>query len=301
MYVGRFAPSPTGSLHFGSLVAAVASFLDARSHNGTWLIRIDDLDPPREVPGAADAILHTLENFHLFWDDEVLYQSARTDAYEAALAQLDERGYLFPCACSRREIADSALIGVEGPIYPGTCRNGLPAGRSPRAVRVRVDDRRIDFHDRLQGAFSFDIQQVFGDFVVKRVGGMTAYQLAVVVDDAAQQVTHVVRGSDLLVSTPRQIYLQQLLDLPTPEYLHCPVAISADGEKLSKQTQAPAIDLRGDIRLACAVLEFLGQSVPPAVQDMTLTELWEHAADHWEPDRVAGLTQRPIPVDLASR
>ncbi|MFO7190526.1 MAG: tRNA glutamyl-Q(34) synthetase GluQRS, partial [Pseudomonadota bacterium] len=197
-YRGRFAPSPTGPLHFGSLVAAVASFVDARAQGGSWLVRMEDLDPPRVVPGAADDILRTLEAFGLHWDETVVYQSARHAAYEAALQRLEARGAIFPCACTRKEIADSAL-GPDGtPIYPGTCRNGLPPGKTGRAIRVRVDDAVIRFVDRLQGEVVQELARSVGDFVVRRADGVYAYQLAVVVDDAWQGVTDVVRGADLL-------------------------------------------------------------------------------------------------------
>lgn len=282
-YRGRFAPSPTGPLHFGSLVAAVGSFLDARSRGGEWLVRIEDLDPPREMPGAAAEILETLEAFELFWDGPVLYQSRRNAIYEEALAQLRARQYLFPCTCSRREIADSGLQGTDGPIYPGTCRTGIrPGGRTP-ALRVKVLDRTLHFSDRLQGDIHENLAREVGDFVVKRADGLYAYQLAVVVDDAWQGITDVVRGSDLLFSTARQIYLQELLGYPTPGYMHLPVAVNACGEKLSKQTLAEALDIGAKSQLACAALRFLGQPVPDTAADMTLSELWRSAATGWDP------------------
>lgn len=285
-YRGRFAPSPTGPLHFGSLIAAVASFLDARSRGGQWLVRMEDLDKPREQPGAADAILRTLEHFALYWDGSVLHQSSRLDAYREALARLRADGHGFACACSRREIADSALPGSEGPIYPGTCRNGLAPGQQPRAIRVRVDHRPIAFDDRLQGHRVHDLAAEVGDYVVWRADGIVAYQLAVVIDDAAQQITDVVRGSDLLASTARQIHLQRLLALPTPRYLHLPVAVNAAGEKLSKQTFAPAIDRQPPQHAACAALRFLGQPLPEHADHLPLAELWEYAAARWDPQRI---------------
>lgn len=296
-YTGRFAPSPTGPLHFGSLVAAVASFLDARHAGGTWRVRIEDLDPPRAVPGAADAILRTLDAYALQWDGDVVYQSRRTALYEAALEQLRQTGWLFACACSRREIADSALAGPDGPIYPGTCRTGLPSGREPRALRVRVDTQTIQFHDRAQGLQTQALATDVGDFVVKRADGITAYQLAVVVDDATQGITDVVRGSDLLLSTARQIHLQHCLGLVTPRYLHCPVAINTAGEKLSKQTLAPAVNPRGDVQLACRLLEFLAQPLPAYAHEMTLPELWRAAAQHWDPAPFTGRLSAPAPCD----
>ncbi|TVQ74312.1 MAG: tRNA glutamyl-Q(34) synthetase GluQRS, partial [Chromatiaceae bacterium] len=201
-YTGRFAPSPTGPLHFGSLVAAVISWLDARTHGGTWRVRMEDLDPPREEPGAADRILRTLDAHGLHWDGPVLYQSTRLTAYADAMQQLREQGRAYDCGCTRREIAALALQGLEGPVYPGTCREGLPAGKSPRALRVRTHDDPICFSDRAQGEVCQQLASQIGDFVIRRADGLTAYQLAVVVDDAFQGVTHVVRGIDLLASTP---------------------------------------------------------------------------------------------------
>jgi glutamyl-Q tRNA(Asp) synthetase len=215
-YRGRFAPSPTGPLHFGSLVAAVGSFLQARAQRGEWLVRVEDLDPPREVKGAADDILRTLERLGLQWDGVAMYQSARTAAYDHAINELRRANALYACACSRREIADSSLPGIEGPVYPGTCRRGLPGARDGRALRVRTDGARVAFEDRWQGRLENSLEPEFGDFVVRRADGLTAYQLAVVVDDAAQGITEVVRGADLLYSTPRQLHLQTLLALPAP-------------------------------------------------------------------------------------
>ncbi len=258
MYVGRFAPSPTGPLHFGSLVAAVASWLDARASAGRWLVRIEDLDRPREQPGASAAILRTLEALGLCWDGAPVFQSRRTASYAAALERLRMQSYW--CGCSRREIADSSLgLASDGAqIYPGTCRDGLAAGKSARSLRLRVRPGKIVFEDRLQGPQAQSIEAEVGDFVLKRADGLVSYQLAVVVDDAEQGVTDVVRGADLLDSTARQLYLQGLLGYAMPRYLHVPVAVSAGGEKLSKQTGAGPI---GEPRRAIAdALRFLGQA-----------------------------------------
>ena len=265
---GRFAPSLSGPLHFGSLVAALASWLDARTAGGRWLVRIEDLDQPRVQRGAADEILRTLERLGLHWDGEVVFQSRRTTRYEKALARLK---VTYLCACSRREIADSAVsLAADGAqVYPGTCRAGLPTGKSARALRIRVAGT-VTLRDRVQGELTQDLEREVGDFVLRRADGQFAYQLAVVVDDAEQEVTDVVRGADLLDSTPRQIYLQRLLGLPTPRYLHVPIAVDAKGEKLSKQTGAREID-REDLRRA---LLFLGQ---PASE--TLAE----AVRAWDP------------------
>ena len=256
MYVGRFAPSPTGALHFGSLVAALASWLDARAAAGRWLVRIEDLDTPRVQAGAAEHILRTLGELGLTWDGPVEYQSRRLALYRDALARLEPRAYW--CGCTRREIADSSLgLAADGAqIYPGTCRAGLAPGKTPRALRLRVGGT-IGFNDRVQGAQRQDLEREVGDFVLCRADGMFAYQLAVVVDDAEQGITDVVRGADLLDSTARQIQLQRLLGHATPSYLHIPAAVNRAGEKLSKQTGARAVAAGSDaLRRALA---FLGQ------------------------------------------
>jgi len=283
-YRGRFAPSPTGPLHFGSLATAVGSYLAAKHHNGVWLVRIEDLDQPRCVPGAADEILRTLAAFGLYWDEEIIFQSGRIAAYEASLQQLQTA--VYPCCCTRREIADSALHGMDGQIYPGVCRNGVPAGRAGRAWRVRTDDRAIEFHDALQGHISQNLEREIGDFVVKRADGLFAYQLAVVVDDAFQGITQVVRGCDLLVSTPRQICLQRLLGLPTPDYLHLPVAINTAGEKLSKQTLAPAVTSDDAVMTLIQILQFLRQQPPAELRQGSIAEILGWAIKHWRPDRL---------------
>ncbi|HEX9398379.1 MAG TPA: tRNA glutamyl-Q(34) synthetase GluQRS [Burkholderiales bacterium] len=266
MPTGRFAPSPTGPLHLGSLAAALASWLDARAAGGRWLLRLEDLDPPRELPGAADDIRRTLERLGLYWDGEVIFQSRRSALYEKSLVNL--RNYVYGCGCSRREIADSSLgLASDGAqIYPGTCRKGLMPGRAPRALRLKVADEVIAFQDRVQGAMAQHLASEVGDFVLRRADGQFAYQLAVVVDDAALGVTDVVRGADLLDSTARQIYLQRLLGLATPRYLHIPAVVNAAGEKLSKQTGAVPINIKRDFSRA---LQFLGQA-PAASLDEAL-------------------------------
>lgn len=269
MYCGRFAPSPTGPLHFGSLVAAVASWLDARAHGGRWLVRIEDVDEPRCRPEWADDILRTLERFGLHWDGEVVRQSRRKEAYQAALERLRRQGLAYPCGCTRREAAGR---------YPGTCRHGLPPGREARAWRFQVPPGRIGFEDRWQGWFEQDVEAESGDFILLRADGFFAYQLAVVVDDAAQGVTHVVRGADLLDSTPRQILLQRALGYPQPAYLHHPVVTDSAGRKLSKQNRAPALNPARDGDNLCAALEFLGL-VPP--RGLSTPELLAWARQHW--------------------
>jgi glutamyl-Q tRNA(Asp) synthetase len=287
MYLGRFAPSPSGPLHFGSLVAAAASWLDARAARGRWLLRIEDLDAPRAQPGAADDILRTLERFGLTWDGPVLYQSLRGARYEAALQKLQASTYW--CGCTRREIADSALgLAADGAqIYPRTCRSGLPAGRAARALRLDVGQSTVSFLDRVQGPREQDLAREVGDFVLYRADGQVAYQLAVVVDDAEQGVTDVVRGADLIDSTARQIHLQRLLGYPQPRYLHVPVAVNASGEKLSKQTGAPALDPAHRDELLARVLAFLGQR--------TTADLDEAVAS-WDPGRIPRTRVKPVDV-----
>ena len=293
-YRGRFAPSPTGPLHFGSLAAAVGSYLEAKSRSGSWLLRMEDLDAPRCMPGAADDILHTLEACGLRWDETVLYQSARNAAYEETLQQLRRTGAAYPCACTRREIADSALHGIEGPVYPGTCRNGLPPGREARAWRVRTNDISISFDDALQGRISQHLENEVGDFVVKRADGLFAYQLAVVVDDAFQTVTDVVRGADLLASTPRQIHLQRLLGLAIPNYMHLPVAVNEAGEKLSKQTLAAPVDKHNPSDALWHVLQFLRQSPPRELQHERPETILEWAVRNWHREKLRGIAKLPV-------
>jgi glutamyl-Q tRNA(Asp) synthetase len=278
--VGRFAPSPTGPLHFGSLVAAVGSYLDARQRGGEWLLRMEDLDPPREVPGAAESILGTMEAFGLHWDGPVLYQSMRHEAYRGALEQLREAGSAFDCGCTRREVSEAGVPGADGPIYPGTCRNGLPPGRAPRAVRLLARPGIIEFTDRQRGSIRQDVSREVGDFVIRRADGLYAYQLAVVVDDAFQGITHVVRGVDLLDSTARQIMLQRLLGLPTPRYLHHPLVLTPEGAKLSKQTHAPAVDNEDPVPTLTRALGFLGQTVAQPADFKTPEEVLNHILDN---------------------
>ncbi len=278
---GRFAPSPTGPLHFGSLVAAVGSYLSARAQAGVWRVRMEDLDPPREARGAADDILRTLEVYGFEWDGEILYQSRRRDAYEAALDALRQQGALYACGCTRKEIADSSVHGIEGPVYPGTCRAGLAAGRSARALRVRTDKATIEFDDRVQGRQRSQLESEIGDFVVRRADGFHAYQLAVVVDDAEQGITEIVRGADLLTSTPRQIHLQRLLEVSTPSYLHLPAVLNAQGEKLSKQTRAEPLARTNPVPVLWQALAFLGQCPPPEWQAATRADFWAAAIVRW--------------------
>jgi glutamyl-Q tRNA(Asp) synthetase len=291
-YIGRFAPSPTGPLHFGSLVTATASFLDARSHGGKWLVRMEDLDKPREVAGAAKDILDTLESFGFYWDDEVLFQSQRTTFYQNTLQQLQSLKLAYPCGCSRKEINTSAVSGIDGPVYPGFCRRGLAAGKHARTWRLRVNDQPISFQDLIQGEQLQVLSQQVGDFVIRRADGLFAYQLAVVVDDALQEVTHIVRGADLLDSTPRQIFLQQQLSLVTPTYAHMPIATNLQGEKLSKQTRAQPVKLRDSSVVLCRVLRFLGMQPPIDLAEAALDDLWSWAIQRWQIQHVPKLRRQ---------
>jgi glutamyl-Q tRNA(Asp) synthetase len=295
-YRGRFAPSPTGPLHFGSLVAAVGSLLEARTRGGEWLVRIEDLDPPRVAAGAADDILRTLAAFGLEGDGPVAYQSARNDAYHCALHRLREASRVYPCACSRREIADSAVAGAEGPVYPGTCRSGIAAGKAARALRLDTRGAAVAFEDAIQGRIASELEQESGDFVLYRADGSYAYQLAVAVDDAEQGITDVVRGADLLASTPRQIYIQQLLGLPCPRYVHLPIVVNPQGEKLSKQTLAVPVDRARPLPALVAALSFLGQQPPPGLAQETVGELWSWALSNWDLARVPRIRSAPAPA-----
>ena len=280
-YIGRFAPSPTGPLHQGSLVAAMASYLDARAHTGQWLVRIEDIDEARTIPGAADSILQCLSVLGMQWAGEIVWQSRRRDLYQTAFERLD--GHVYACGCTRKEIADSRIgIASDGAaVYPGTCRNGLAPGKTARAFRLRVPDDAsgcITFEDRWLGKVTQHLATEVGDFVLKRADGFWAYQLGVVVDDADQGVTHVVRGADLLDSTPRQIYLQRLLGVPTPRYLHVPVLTNAAGEKLSKQTGAQPLDLAQPLNALLAAARFLQL---PVTKAQSIDAFWQHATEAW--------------------
>jgi glutamyl-Q tRNA(Asp) synthetase len=296
-YVGRFAPSPTGPLHPGSLVAAVASWLDARAAEGRWLVRMEDLDRPRCVAGTADTILRQLEAYGLYWDGTVIEQSTRDDAYAAALDSLKDLGRAYPCACTRAQLAQAPRNAEGETIYPGTCRNGLPAGAVARAWRVQVPQGVVGFHDRIHGDLLQDLAREVGDFVVKRADQLFAYQLAVVVDDAWQGISHVVRGADLLWNTPRQIYLQTLLGLPTPAYAHVPLIINAAGQKLSKQTLAPALPLSGRSAMLAQALTALGHPPPTDLNGAEPAELLAWACAHWRIENVPRQSSiaKPVP------
>lgn len=285
-YVGRFAPSPTGLLHIGSLLTAAASYADARAHGGRWLVRMEDLDPPREMPGAAAHILHTLEAFGFEWDGEVVWQSRRHSLYRDALGRLKEKGLLYPCYCSRKDWQAAAAQGADGFVYNGRCRRpeDRPHTDKPPAWRIRVNDETIGFDDGIVGHYAQNLARDIGDFVLLRADGFWAYQLAVVADDADQGITHIVRGQDLLVSTPRQIYLQRCLGFATPHYAHLPLLVNKHGQKWSKQTLAPALDENHKEQLLRQVLQYL--NLPPAPEVSRPQALLSWAIEHWQPHKI---------------
>jgi glutamyl-Q tRNA(Asp) synthetase len=274
-YRGRFAPSPTGLLHTGSLIAALASYLDAKSNGGQWLLRMEDLDPPREIPGAADAILESLHAHGLQWDEEPMWQSHRHPVYQSIIDDLLKRGYAYYCTCSRSELRAS------GGIYPGHCRGTHRQPNKESAIRLYVADHSIQMEDGIQGIYSQNPATAFGDFVLRRKDLLYAYQLAVVVDDAEQNITHIVRGSDLLESTPKQIYLQRLLGYKTPHYVHIPIIVNSLGQKLSKQTFAKSLDPKKTTSNLLAALTFLQQPLPPLEIRASVNDILEWATDHW--------------------
>jgi len=284
-YIGRFAPSPTGPLHFGSLVCALASFLDARKHNGAWLLRIEDLDPPRESASAPAIIIDQLRAHGLHWDGSILYQSTRLEAYATSLSELRHQNLIYPCDCVRKNLP---------PVYPGTCRGrNLQDVTKPHAIRLLIDasddTETICIEDAVLGTRRWQLKTEMGDFIIKRKDGLFAYQLAVVLDDGFQHITHIVRGADLLDSTPRQIYLAGKLGLSTPNYMHIPIALGTSGDKLSKQTNAESIKNENAIANLCQALAFLGQQLPDETIDCKV--LLELAIRHWDvstiPNKIA--------------
>lgn len=292
-YRGRFAPSPTGPLHKGSLVAAIASYLEAKKNQGQWLIRMEDVDESRNIKGAADEILRSLEAYGFEWDEEVIYQTRRKQAYAEALQQLKELELVYPCTCSRKDLkilADHGQLqhSMMGYIYPGTCINKTFETLSSESysTRIKTTASTVTFQDSLQGNYTQQLNIDSGDFIIQRRDGLFAYQLAVVVDDAFQNITHVVRGIDLINSTPRQIYLQQCLNLPPLKYTHLPVIVNSLGEKLSKQTGAEGIGPTANIPLILECLEFLGQNPPNELKTENLTTVWEWARTHWDINRL---------------
>jgi glutamyl-Q tRNA(Asp) synthetase len=293
--VGRFAPSPTGPLHFGSLLAAAASYLQARASDGRWLVRIENIDPPREEPGANTAILAALERYGFEWEGAVIYQNCSAVAHEAALRRLVDANQAYRCSCSRRDLA-TAPRGPLGTIYPGTCRKGCAGTET--AFRVRTTNAPIVFTDGLQGHQEQRLESATGDFVIWRRDGLVAYHLAVVVDDFEQGVTEIVRGVDLLDSTPRQLWLQDLLGYARPNYLHIPVATHPDGQKLSKLTGAAAVPLDDPRHTLVLALEALGQRPPNDLRGAALADIWSWACRHWQIDALAGMAR--VDVDRSA-
>lgn len=285
-YVGRFAPSPSGPLHFGSLLAAVASYLQARTNDGQWRVRIEDIDPPREQAGSDKLILDALQTYGFQWDGPVTYQSDSIEAHLSYVSDLLARGLAYPCKCSRRTLSD-ADKGPLGRIYPGTCRNGCD--NDDVAFRVITDDQAIQFEDRLQGGVAQRLESESGDFIIKRRDGLIAYHLAVVVDDHLQSISEVVRGIDLIDSTPRQIHLQRQLGFRTPAYLHIPVAINATGQKLSKLTGANALPLSNPRPVLVAALSALQQGTPAELEQASIDQIWDWATLNWKLAPLTGL------------
>ncbi|MFV2059645.1 MAG: tRNA glutamyl-Q(34) synthetase GluQRS [Gammaproteobacteria bacterium] len=286
-YIGRFAPSPTGPLHFGSLVTAIASYFQAKSQNGKWLVRMEDIDKDREQHGAASLILKTLEAHHLFWDDTVIYQSTRQHYYEHAITKLDNLKKLYRCQCSRKTIRESIVkYGYTENVYPGTCRKLALSAQQPHSLRILVGKQTIKFNDTIQGMVTEEIQRQ-GDFVIRKVDGSVTYQLAVAIDDALQNITEVVRGVDLLDSCARQILIMKLLNYPVPQYSHIPVLCHPDGSKLSKQTGAMAIENSGAASHLWQALTYLNQNPPSALQNATIEELHSWAIQNWSINKIS--------------
>ena len=297
IYRGRFAPSPTGPLHIGSLIAATGSYLQARRQNGLWFVRIEDIDPPREAKGASENIIRTLDEFGFEWDGEILFQSSRIGIYEEVIQMLIKNERAYFCNCSRKLINETATIGVNGPIYPLTCFH--KTRHTKGALRFHTRDTVIHFNDMVQGKISQNSAKESGDFVIKRSDGLFNYQLAVVIDDDCQGISEIVRGSDLLYLTPGQIDLQDALHYPTPTYLHMPVVTNEHGQKLSKQTRAKAIDSKQGASLLWFCLDFLGQRPPPELKTESLTTFWQWAIVHWDPRRIPRCLSLPIKTDTA--
>ena len=280
-YIGRFAPSPTGPLHLGSLVAAMASYLDARAHQGKWLLRIEDLDPPREVPGSADSIISSLDRLGFEWDESISYQSHRHALYDDAIEALFHDKLAYACKCSRREIAELQPVNATSLRYTGYCRQALLKPVKDRAIRAVTEDSMISFNDRITGNFTQNVEAEIGDFVIRRKDGYFAYQLAVVVDDAEQKISHVVRGVDLLDSTPRQIHLQKLLSFTTPWYAHTPLVMDENGYKFSKSSHHGR-PLQFDLPTLIEAWHFLHQTQVRREDFDTIPDFWQWAITQWD-------------------
>jgi glutamyl-Q tRNA(Asp) synthetase len=273
--VGRFAPTPSGDLHLGSLYTAAASYLDARAHGGRWLLRIEDLDRPRELAGAADRILRALEMFGFEWDGPVLHQRDRSEQYDAALRSLRERNLTFACCCSRLQLEDEQR-------YPGTCRSRTAVAGAPAATRLRIDPGYVSFEDRIQGVYRQEVSAAVGDIILKRRDQIFAYVLAVVVDDASQGVSHIVRGADLLDNTPRQIALQRLLGIAQPNYAHVPVLTEPDDSKLAKSRRSVQLSANSPLPQLLSIFSLLGLAPPDSLRSGAVAEVWRWAIDQWD-------------------
>ena len=291
-YIGRFAPSPTGPLHFGSLVAAVGSYLESKTRKGKWLLRIEDIDPPREVKGATKSIIKTLEQFGFEWDDNITYQSRRYEIYQDYIDKLIHRSLAYSCGCSRKEIAAIASRSSNGLIYPGTCRKGL-GNKQPRSVRLLTENIEIHFNDLVQGKITQDLEIESGDYVIKRADGLYAYNLAVVIDDHLSGITDIVRGYDLLPCTCQHIYLQRILHFDTPNYTHLPIAINESGQKLSKQNLAKEVNAAQKVKHLFNALTFLNQNPDPQLLESDLGSIWKWAIENWSIKPIKGIKEKP--------
>lgn len=284
-YCGRFAPSPTGPLHFGSLIAAVASYLDAKKNNGKWLLRIEDIDPPREVKGASSEILRVLEDFGFEWNNDKIYQSEKIEIFNDIVSDLLNKKKAYYCGCSRKEIRAISRETPAGFIYPGTCRDGLPEGKSKRSIRIKTDNSDIIFKDLIRGKMVHNISEISGDFIIKRADGLISYNLAVVIDDYLSKITHIVRGNDLFLCTPQQIHINNILGYPVPQFGHFPLAVH-NSHKLSKQTHAPAINSKNKIELLIRALNFLGQNPPKELYAENIDSIWNWSIENWNIGKV---------------
>ena len=285
-YIGRFAPSPTGPLHIGSLFAALGSFLQAKNNAGQWLVRMEDIDPPREVKGASTDILKTLERYHLYWDGEVNYQHNNQEQYNEYLDQLRKEEILYPCTCSRKTILENAQFGPLGMIYTGKCRNTPLHTNQQHSLRMMMPDIDIEFADQIQARIQLNFNKNIGDVVLKRADGFYAYHLAVVIDDYHQAVTEIVRGSDLLFSTPVHLQLQQYLGFNSPSYAHLPVIVNSKGEKLSKQTGANKVDMENIDATLIQLLNYLGQNPPSELTEGSTDNILNWAIENWQPENI---------------
>ncbi len=293
-YIGRFAPSPTGPLHFGSLVAAVGSYLEAKKNSGKWLLRIEDIDPPREVTGATTSIIKILEEFGFEWDGDILYQSQRYDIYQEYVDKLITESQAYPCGCSRKEIAAASSRSANGMVYPGTCRDGLN-DKEPRSTRLLTENINIHFKDQVQGEIIQNLEADSGDYIIRRADGLYAYNLAVVIDDQLSGVTDIVRGYDLLPCTCQHIYLQRVLHFATPSYTHLPIAVNDSGQKLSKQNLAKEVNSTQRVKTLYDAITFLNQAPDKSLLNSELQDIWEWAITNWDIGKIKGIQEKSAP------